>query len=168
MSKSGLAAAFHGFSLVDALGQPFSTESLRGKVTLVVNVASDDNFAAAQYPELQAIHEKFAGQLEILAFPCNSFGKKEPGSEQEIVRFVTSHYNAKFRIMRKVEVNGPNAEPLYVNLKAQKKPMMSSGDLKWNFEKFLVGKDGKVIERYGTSTPPKMLDSVIQKAIAAK
>jgi glutathione peroxidase len=128
-----------------------ATENLRdysGKVLLVVNVASQCGFTP-QYGELQALYEevKDAG-FEILAFPCNQFGAQEPGSAQEIEAFCNTRYSVSFPLFQKTDVNGPSAHPLYQHLKAAAPGLLGTESIKWNFTKFLIDQNGKVLERY--------------------
>ena len=127
------------------------TENLRdyaGKVLLVVNVASACGFTP-QYKELQALYEevKDAG-LEILGFPCNQFGGQEPGSAEEIAQFCESRFGVTFPLFAKTDVNGPHAHPLYQHLKSAAPGILGTEAIKWNFTKFLINREGKVVERY--------------------
>ena len=127
------------------------TENLRdyaGKVLLVVNVASACGFTP-QYKELQALYEevKDAG-LEILGFPCNQFGGQEPGSAEEIAQFCESRFNVTFPLFAKTDVNGPHAHPLYQHLKSAAPGILGTEAIKWNFTKFLINREGNVVERY--------------------
>lgn len=103
--------------------------------------------------------------FEILAFPCNQFLRQEPGTDQQIQDFACTRFKAEYPVFQKVRVNGPDAAPVYKFLKASKPGLFGSSRIKWNFTKFLVGKDGKVIERYGTSTAPMAIEKDIQKAL---
>ena len=127
------------------------TENLRdyaGKVLLVVNVASACGFTP-QYKELQALYEevKDAG-LEILGFPCNQFGGQEPGSAEEIAQFCESRFGVTFPLFAKTDVNGPHAHPLYQHLKSAAPGILGTEAIKWNFTKFLINREGNVVERY--------------------
>lgn len=125
-----------------------------GKVVLVVNVASQCGLTP-QYKQLQALHEKYAKQgLAVVGFPCNQFGRQEPGSASEIKQFCTENYGVKFDMYSKVAVNGKNACDLYKYLTAQKTKPKGSGKVSWNFEKFLIGRDGKLVARYSPRTKP--------------
>ncbi|KXS13638.1 glutathione peroxidase [Gonapodya prolifera JEL478] len=149
--------SLYDFTPTDAKRQPFPLKNLAGKVVLVVNVASACGFTP-QYTGLQALYDKYQARgLEIVGFPCNQFGKQEQGTEEEILTFCSTKYSVTFPIMKKIEVNGANTDPLYAFLKAAK----GGGDIKWNFEKFLVGKDGKVVDRYNSRKTPAELDSII-------
>ncbi|KAI9347458.1 thioredoxin-like protein, partial [Zopfochytrium polystomum] len=128
-----------------------------GKVTLIVNVASHCGYTR-QYPGLEALHRKYASRgLTVLGFPCNQFGGQEPGSAAEIAAFCAKTYAVTFPIAEKIDVNGPAAHPLFVQLKGA----AGGGDVRWNFEKFLVGRDGRVVERFGSRTTPEELDEKI-------
>jgi glutathione peroxidase len=140
----------------------------RGKVLLIVNVASKCGFTK-QYAQLEQIYRKYRGQgLEILAFPCNQFGGQEPGSEQDIVEFCTSKYSVTFPIFAKVDVKGESAAPLFKYLTEGNHPAASS--ISWNFNKFLIGRDGKPIAHFGSMVRPdsKEMVEAIEAALAAK
>lgn len=123
-----------------------------GKVLLVVNVASQCGYTP-QYAGLQEIYEKYKGRgFEILAFPCNQFGGQEPGTNEEIKEFCSANYEVTFKLFNKIEVNGPNRSPLYERL--TNCPAIDTGDVKWNFEKFLISRDGKIIARFRSKVEP--------------
>ena len=147
-------------------GRPQKMEAYRGKTLLVVNVASKCGFTP-QYEGLQALYEKHRMKgFAVLGFPCDQFGHQEPGSEEEIQRFCTSNYNVTFPLFAKIEVNGSNAHPLYRHLKSEKKGLLGSEAIKWNFTKFLIGPGGAVLKRYApTDTPESIgadLDSMLK------
>jgi glutathione peroxidase len=122
---------------------------LAGKVVLAVNVASKCGLTP-QYKGLEALYEDLGDKgFVVLGFPCNQFGAQEPGTEQEIVQFCTTNYGVKFPLTRKIEVNGPGRHPIYQWLTTE-----FPGDIEWNFEKFLIGRDGKVVKRYPPATTP--------------
>ena len=126
------------------MGQEISLSDYKGKVLLIVNTATRCGFTP-QYKELEPLYQKYQAQgFEILDFPCNQFGQQAPGTIQEIHQFCTANFNIHFPQFDKIDVNGENAHPLYTWLKAQ----AGGGDIKWNFTKFLIGRDGKVIKRY--------------------
>ncbi|KAK9077814.1 hypothetical protein SSX86_006152 [Deinandra increscens subsp. villosa] len=131
----------------------------KGKVLLVVNVASQCGLTSSNYPELSQLYNKYKDQgLEILAFPCNQFGFQEPGSNDQIKQFACTRFKAEFPIFDKVDVNGPFTAPVYQFLKSSSGGFL--GDLvKWNFEKFLVDKNGKVVERYPPTTSPLQIEN---------
>jgi len=138
----------------------------RGKVLLIVNVASKCGFTP-QYEGLEALHRKYgAKDFEVLGFPCNQFGGQEPGDAAEIANFCKTSYDVTFPVFAKIEVNGANADPLYRFLKKQKKGILGTEAIKWNFTKFLVGKDGKVLGRFAPSVKPEDLAGKIEALLA--
>jgi glutathione peroxidase len=142
-------------------------EEFRGKVLLIVNTASKCGFTP-QYEELQKIYEELGNEkFEILAFPCNQFGNQEPGSNDEVVNFCSLNYGVTFSIMEKVDVNGENAHPVYKFLKDEVNGLINKS-VKWNFTKFLVDKDGKVVERFSPTTKPFKIKGKIQNLIDSK
>ena len=154
------------FSATTLDGQPVDLSAYAGKVVLVVNTASQCGFTP-QYKGLQALHEQYADQgLVVLGFPCDQFGGQEPGSEEEIGAFCEKNFGVTFPMMSKVEVNGDNAHPLYQWLKTEKSGLLG-GKIKWNFTKYLVGKDGQVIDRYAPTTKPEKMSGDIEKALKA-
>ncbi len=129
-------------------------EKYKGKVVLLVNVASRCG-NTPQYKPLEALHEKYGKQgLAIVGVPCNQFGKQEPGTSEEISEFCTKNYGVKFDMLGKVDVNGPEAAPLYKYLTSKKSDPDYSGKITWNFEKFLFNRDGKVVARFKPKTQP--------------
>ena len=159
---------FYALSANLANHTPLAFSSLRGRVVLIVNVASKCGFTP-QYKGLESLYEKYHTQgLEILGFPCNQFGSQEPGAEEEIVMFCSNTYNVTFPIMEKVEVNGNHVHPVYEYLKGQKSGLLGLTRIKWNFEKFLVDRNGNVVERYASTTTPESLEDKIQKLLAEK
>ncbi|HWW02842.1 MAG TPA: glutathione peroxidase [Candidatus Acidoferrum sp.] len=136
----------------DIDGREGSLKAYDGKVLLVVNVASHCGFTP-QYKALEAVYEKYKDKgFAILGFPCNQFGAQEPGTGAEIKQFCSSKYNVTFPLFDKIEVNGPNRHPLYVALAGQASPF--PGDIKWNFTKFLISRDGKILKRFESRTTP--------------
>lgn len=145
----------YSFEANDIEGNPRSLETYRGKVSLIVNTASKCGFTP-QYKGLQKLYEDLnARGFEVLGFPCNQFGRQEPGSAQEIQSFCTDRFNVTFPLFEKIDVNGPNAHPLYRFLKSEKPGILGSEAIKWNFTKFLVDANGNVVQRYGSKTTPK-------------
>ncbi|MEO7500882.1 MAG: glutathione peroxidase [Casimicrobiaceae bacterium] len=137
----------------------------KGRVLLVVNTASKCGFTP-QYKGLEALHERFHDQgLDVLGFPCNQFGAQEPGSEADIAQFCELNYGVKFPLFAKVDVNGNNAAPVYKYLKSAKPGLLGSEAIKWNFTKFLVGRDGKVIARFAPNDTPESIAADIEKAL---
>lgn len=148
----------HDFTVKDVRGNDVSLSQYKGKVLVIVNVASKCGFTGTNYKELSVLHEKYKNQgLEILAFPCNQFNGQEPGSSEQIQEVACTRFKAEFPIFDKIEVNGKNAEPLYNFLKAQKGGLFTNG-IKWNFTKFLVDKEGNVVERYAPITSPLKIE----------
>jgi glutathione peroxidase len=138
----------------------------RGQVLLIVNTASRCGFTP-QYAGLQALQDRFAGRgFSVLAFPCDQFGHQEPGDDAQIRSFCETTYRTTFPIFAKIEVNGPGQHPLFAHLKARKGGLLGSA-IKWNFTKFLVGRDGTVIERFSPITTPESIALRIEAALAA-
>jgi glutathione peroxidase len=137
-----------------------------GKVVLVVNTASECGFTP-QFEGLEKLYEQYADQgLVVLGFPCNQFGGQEPGDSEQIGAFCQKNYGVTFPMFAKIDVNGPDTHPLYEWLKSEKGGLL--GDkIKWNFTKFLLGRDGQVIKRYGSTTKPDAISGDIEKALAA-
>ncbi|MCA8889273.1 MAG: glutathione peroxidase [Parvularculaceae bacterium] len=151
----------HDFSANNIDGAPQSLAEYRGKMVLIVNVASKCGFTP-QYEGLQALYEKYRDQgFEILGFPCNQFGAQEPGTEAEIASFCTLTYGVDFPMFSKIDVNGADTHPLYQFLKTEKPGLAGSQSIKWNFTKFLVGRDGRVLSRFGPQDTPALLDRKI-------
>nr|DAD45349.1 TPA_asm: hypothetical protein HUJ06_003579 [Nelumbo nucifera] len=165
-ARAATEKSIHDFTVKDIEGKDFSLNKLKGKVLLIVNVASKCGLTSSNYTELSHIYEKYKTQgFEILAFPCNQFGGQEPGSNADIKQFACSRFKAEFPIFDKIDVNGPNTAPVYQFLKSSAGGFL--GDLiKWNFEKFLVDGNGKVVERYPPTTSPFQIED-IQKLLAA-
>lgn len=166
-ARAATEKSIYDFTVKDIDGKDVSLSKFKGKVLLIVNVASKCGLTTGNYKELSHIYEKYKTQgFEILAFPCNQFGGQEPGSNPEIKQFACTRFKAEFPIFDKVDVNGPNTAPVYKFLKSNSGGLL--GDLiKWNFEKFLVDKNGKVVERYPPPTSPFQIEKDIQKLLAA-
>ncbi|MDE1145497.1 MAG: glutathione peroxidase [Azospirillaceae bacterium] len=159
-------ATLYDHTVRDAAGASVALGDYRGKVLLVVNVASKCGFTP-QYKGLEALYRKYKDQgLVILGFPCNQFGKQEPGDAEEIRNFCSLTYDVTFPVLAKVEVNGAGADPFYEDIKGRARGFLGSKSIKWNFTKFLVGKDGRV-KRYGPTAKPEKLEKVIRAALAA-
>ncbi|MED6198415.1 putative glutathione peroxidase 5 [Stylosanthes scabra] len=153
------------FTVKDAKGRDVSLSTYKGKVLLVVNVASKCGFTDSNYTQLTELYGKYNDKgLEILAFPCNQFLKQEPGSSEDAEQFACTRYKAEYPIFGKVRVNGTNAAPVFKFLKSQKSGFLGSR-IKWNFTKFLIDKEGKVIERYGPTTEPLAIENDIKKLL---
>lgn len=142
-----------------------ATKPLRevaGKATLIVNVASKCGFTP-QYAGLEALYRKFADKgFVVLGFPCNQFGAQEPGSEKEIASFCSTNYDVTFPMFAKIEVNGEHAHPLYRLLKSEAPGILGSEAIKWNFTKFLVDRDGKVVKRYAPTDTPEQIEKDVE------
>ena len=133
----------------------------RGKVLLIVNTASKCGFTP-QYAELEQLHRDYKDRgFEVLGFPCNQFGAQEPGDAEEIANFCSLTYDVTFPVMAKIDVNGSNADPIFKHLKGEKTGLLGSG-IKWNFTKFLVDRDGKVVSRHAPTTKPEQLRKEIE------
>ncbi|XP_071721092.1 probable glutathione peroxidase 5 isoform X1 [Rutidosis leptorrhynchoides] len=178
--------SIHEFTVKDSKGKDVDLSMYKGKVVLIVNVASKCGFTNSNYPQMTQLYESYRAKvsfdsnlkgvnddgigkitgLEILAFPCNQFLNQEPESSEKVEEFACSRFNAEYPIFQKVRVNGPKAAPLYKFLKAKKGGFCGSR-IKWNFTKFLVDKEGHVIRRYGPSTSPLSIEKDIQKALNA-
>ena len=146
-------------------GKQIKLADKQGKVLLVVNTASKCGFTP-QYDGLEALHKKFGEQgFEVLAFPCNQFGGQEPGSADEIAEFCKVNFGLSFPLMAKVEVNGAGEAPLYGWLKSEAPGLMGTKGIKWNFTKFLIGRDGKVVKRYAPTDKPESIAKDIEKLL---
>ncbi len=155
------------FSARTLAGTEAALSDHAGKVLLIVNTASKCGFTP-QYAGLQKLHEKYHDQgLVVMGFPCNQFGQQEPGDEQDITRFCETSYGLGFPMFAKVEVNGSGAHPLFRHLKAAAPGLLGSEAIKWNFTKFLVGRDGAVFKRYAPQTSPEDLQEDIERLLKA-
>lgn len=142
------------FEMESLSGKPVHLKEYAGKVVLIVNTASECG-ATPQYKPLQKLHEKYSDKgLVVLGFPCNQFGAQEPGSAKEIQEFCTQNYGVTFPMFAKIDVNGPDAAPLYQYLTSKTTNPESGGKIKWNFEKFLISRDGRIVARFGTRVDP--------------
>ena len=165
---AGAAGSIYDIPLKDIDGKDATLKPYAGKVLLLVNVASHCGFTP-QYTALEAIHQKYAAQgLVVCGFPCNQFGGQEPGTDAEIKAFCTSKYSVTFPMFDKLEVNGANRHPLYVALAGKNSPF--PGNIKWNFTKFLIGRDGKILNRFDSKVKPDSAEvtKAIEAALAAK
>ncbi|KAL6979591.1 putative phospholipid hydroperoxide glutathione peroxidase 6, mitochondrial [Sarracenia purpurea var. burkii] len=164
-SASQKPQSVHEFTVKDARGNDVDLSVYKGKVLLIVNVASQCGLTNTNYTELSKVYEKYKDQgLEILAFPCNQFGSQEPGNNDEIVEFACTRFKAEFPIFDKVDVNGDTAAPIYKFLKSSKGGLFGD-NIKWNFAKFLVDKDGNVVDRYAPTTSPLSIEKDIKKLL---
>ena len=158
--------ALFDFEATSLEGDRVDLGAYDGQVVLVVNTASQCGFTP-QYAGLQRLYDEYAGQgFTVLGFPCDQFGNQEPGTEAEIGTFCESSFGVTFPMFGKVEVNGDDAHPLYQWLRDQRGGLLGSR-IKWNFTKFLVGRDGRVIDRYAPTTAPEKLGKDIERALAA-
>ena len=149
----------------DANMNEVSIGTYRNKVLLVVNVASECGFTY-QYEGLQNLYSKYAEDgLEVLGFPCNQFKGQESGTNEEIQFFCTEKYDVSFNVFNKIDVNGKNADPFYNFLKSERPGIMGTKNIKWNFSKFLVNKNGEVVKRYSPTTKPESIESDIIKLL---
>ena len=159
--------AVYEFSAQTIDGKPRTLAEFRGKVLLVVNTASQCGFTP-QYKGLEALHQKYSARgFAVLGFPSNQFGKQEPGPDTEIAEFCKTNFGVTFPLFSKIDVNGANAHPLFKYLTATKKGLLGSEAIKWNFTKFLVGKDGTVIDRYAPTNKPEDIAKDIERALVA-
>ena len=148
-------------------GEQTTLESYAGKVLLIVNTASKCGFTP-QYEGLQKLHDTYSDQeFEVLGFPCNQFGRQEPGTADDISQFCQVNYGVSFPMFSKIDVNGRNTHPLYKQLKSAQKGFLGTEAIKWNFTKFLVAKDGTVLARYAPKDTPESLHAVIMKHLEA-
>lgn len=146
-------------------GRDVSLAEYKGKVLLIVNVASRCGFTP-QYRGLEELHERFGKNgFEVLGFPCNQFGNQEPGSETDIKDFCDLQFGVRFPLFSKVEVNGPGAHPLYEFLKKSKPGFLGTKRIKWNFTKFLIDRNGRPIKRYSPQTTPTAIEKDVQAAL---
>ena len=156
--------SIYNFSVLDQNNQVISLESYRGNVLLIVNTATGCGLTP-QYQGLQELYERYQDQgFEILDFPCNQFMGQAPGSAEEINSFCSLHYQTTFPRFAKVKVNGKEADPLYVWLKDQKAGPLGKR-IEWNFAKFLIGRDGQVLERFSSKTDPQTIQESLQKIL---
>jgi glutathione peroxidase len=157
----------YDFSAQTLTGKARKMSDFRGSVLLVVNTASKCGFTP-QYAGLESLYKKYKDKgLVVLGFPSNQFGEQEPGADTEIAEFCEMNYGVTFPMFSKVDVNGTDAHPLFKYLASTKKGLLGSEAIKWNFTKFLVGRDGTVLERYAPTTKPEDIAGDIEKALAA-
>lgn len=161
------ATSVHDFEALSIDGKPAHFATQRGKVLLIVNTASQCGFTP-QFAGLEALWNAYRDRgLVVVGFPCNQFGGQDPGDNGEIASFCQLNYGVSFPMMAKVDVNGANAHPLWAWLKAAAPGVLGTEAIKWNFTKFLVGKDGKVLKRYAPNDTPESLKKDIEAALAA-
>ena len=153
------------FTVKAADGSEASLDAYRGKVLLIVNTASKCGFTP-QYAGLEALHRDYGDRgFEVLGFPCNQFGAQEPGDAAEIANFCSTTYDVTFPVFAKVDVNGPDAAPLFDALKSGAPGLLGSKGIKWNFTKFLVDREGRVVDRYAPQTKPEDIAADIEKLL---
>ena len=160
-----MASSVYDFDVKDIKGNSVSLSDFKGKTLLIVNTASKCGFTP-QYKGLEALYEKLKNQsFEVLGFPCNQFGKQEPGSDEEIAEFCDLTFKVSFPMFSKIDVNGENASPLYQFLKAEAPGLLGSKGIKWNFTKFLVNKEGQVIKRFAPKDKPEDIENQITEIL---
>ena len=157
--------ALHDIPVTTIAGEPTTLAEHRGRVLLIVNVASECGFTP-QYAGLESLWRRHrAAGLVVLGFPCDQFGGQEPGAEPEIAAFCSRGYDVTFPMFAKVDVNGPQAHPLFEHLKRAEPGLLGTTAVKWNFTKFLVGRDGVVLRRYAPATTPESLEPDVVAAL---
>jgi glutathione peroxidase len=160
-----IMSSIYDFHAIGIAGSPVSLADYRGKVMLIVNTASACGFTP-QFAGLEELHQTYGERgLTVLGFPCNQFGAQDPGSNAEIGAFCQKNYGVNFTMMEKIDVNGQQAHPLFQWLKQQAPGLLGSEGIKWNFTKFLVGREGQVIKRYASLDKPAALAADIEKAL---
>ena len=155
----------YNFSCLNQNGDEISLSNYEGKVLLIVNTASKCGFTP-QYNELEKLHQKYSDKdFEVLAFPCNQFGKQEPGSNKEIQEFCSLNFNTNFPVFSKIEVNGNEAHPLYNFLTEAMPGLLGLESIKWNFTKFLIDQKGRPIARFAPNTSPEKIEPKIKELL---
>ena len=158
-------SSVYDFTAQGINGKPVALGDYRGKVLLIVNTASECGFTP-QFAGLERLWEQYAVRgLAVLGFPCNQFGRQDPGSDSDIATFCAANYAISFPMMSKIEVNGSGAHPLYKWLTAEAPGLLGTKAIKWNFTKFLIGRDGRVVKRYAPTDTPDSLARDIEKAL---
>ncbi len=153
------------FTVTTNRGESLDMAEKQGKVLLIVNTASKCGFTP-QYDGLEALFQEFKDQeFEVIGFPCNQFGAQEPGDADEIAQFCKVNFGVTFPLMKKIDVNGADASPLYDWMKSEKKGLMGSTSVKWNFTKFLINREGEVVKRYGPQDTPASIAKDIKKLL---
>jgi glutathione peroxidase len=159
-----MSNSVYDFVVKDINGKELSLSQYKGKYLLIVNVASKCGFTP-QYEGLETLYRELKDKVEVLGFPCNQFGKQEPGDENEIKNFCSLTYNVSFPMFAKVDVNGAEADPLYQFLKQEKPGLLGIEAIKWNFTKFLVNPEGQVIKRYAPTDSPDSIKKDLEKLL---
>jgi len=158
-------AKIYEYSVKDKDNSEVKMGDYKGKTLLIVNTASKCGFTP-QYDGLNELQKKYSDQgFSVLAFPCNQFGKQEPGSNSEIQDFCSLNFDVSFPVLAKIDVNGENEEPLFSHLKSEKPGIMGSKGIKWNFTKFLVNKNGEVLKRFSSKTTPSEIEKEIESIL---
>lgn len=161
-----MADTIYSFTPKNLAGRETPLQTFEGKVVLIVNTASKCGFTP-QYAGLEALYKKYKDQgFEILGFPCNQFGAQEPGTSNEIGAFCTKNYGVEFTMFEKIDVNGKNAHPLYKFLTSAKPGLLGTEAIKWNFTKFLIGKNGEPVKRYSPNTKPEDIADDIEEELS--
>jgi glutathione peroxidase len=164
-NTNSVPTSIYDFKIQTIQNKEQSMSELKGKTLLIVNVASFCGFTP-QYDGLEALYQKYKDRgLVVMGFPCNQFGEQEPGTENEIKEFCDTRFKIHFPLYAKVDVNGPNTHPLYAYLKSQQKGLLGTEAVKWNFTKFLVNKNGVVVDRFAPNTSPESLVDPISKIL---
>ncbi|XP_019195917.1 PREDICTED: probable phospholipid hydroperoxide glutathione peroxidase [Ipomoea nil] len=162
---SKATASIYDFTVKDAKGNDVNLSTYKGKVLMIVNVASECGLTNTNYTEMNQLYQKYKDKgFEILAFPCNQFGSQEPGTNEEIMQRACTRFKAEFPVFQKVDVNGANTAPVYKFLKSSKGGLFG-GSIKWNFTKFIVDKDGNIVERYAPTTSPASIEKGLKKLL---
>lgn len=160
-----MSQSIYDFSCRAINGDLKPMSDYKGKVLLIVNTASNCGFTP-QFEGLEQLYKQYKDKgFEVLGFPCNQFLKQEPGSDEEIQNFCSTRFSVSFPMFSKVDVNGPEADPLYQFLRREAKGLMGSTKIKWNFTKFLVNRNGEVVKRFATATKPEMIKNDIQSLL---
>lgn len=160
-----MSKTFFDYTVKDAAQKDFPLSQFKGKVVLVVNVASKCGFTP-QYEGLENVFKKFQEKgLVVLGFPCNQFGFQEPGTDADIQNFCSTTYQVSFPVLSKVDVNGEQAAPVYEHMKSEVPGLLGTEMIKWNFTKFLIGRDGKVVKRFAPQDKPEDIGKEIEKIL---
>ena len=156
--------SIYDITVKDISGKDVALSTYKGKFLLIVNVASKCGFTP-QYTGLEELHQELKDDVAVLGFPCNQFGQQEPGDAEEIKNFCSLTYDVTFPLFAKIDVNGDNASPLYKFLKQEKKGILGTEGIKWNFTKFLVDRNGEVIRRFAPNEKPEDIKAAIKKLL---